>query len=136
MDKAEALVAAVDAAAKDHSRQLEVQANALLRKSELLRMLRGNKLGNYNTSHSFKGTFSPFPSEQKTRIHPAVKWDMRAQELTLVMATGRQRERERENSQTRTISLMHLCLSVWRRHPGQYPSPGRPAMVHHRCNLV
>jgi hypothetical protein len=81
-------VSAVDSAAKEFGKQIEAQANSYLRKSQMLQRLRGNKLGNANTNHSFSHSLSPFPSEQKTRIHPAVKWDMRAQELMLVMSTG------------------------------------------------
>lgn len=85
---AENLVLAVDNASKEYTRQIEAQAASYVRKSQMLQQLRGNKLGNIHTSRAFNHSFSPFPSEQKTRVHPSVKWDMRAQELMLVMSTG------------------------------------------------
>lgn len=82
-DRARALVEAVDEAAKTYARQIEAQTNAFTRNSSLMRSLRsGDKY------KSFKGSMSPFPSEQKSRVHPAVKWDMRSQELMLIMSTG------------------------------------------------
>eukprot|EP00602_Paraphysomonas_sp_CaronLab_P001195 CAMPEP_0185020012 /NCGR_PEP_ID=MMETSP1103-20130426/2600_1 /TAXON_ID=36769 /ORGANISM="Paraphysomonas bandaiensis, Strain Caron Lab Isolate" /LENGTH=713 /DNA_ID=CAMNT_0027550641 /DNA_START=303 /DNA_END=2444 /DNA_ORIENTATION=+ len=85
---AESLVRAVDLASKEFTRQIEAQAASYVRKSQMLQTLKGNKLDNANTSRAYNHSLSPFPSEQKTRVHPAIKWDMRAQELMLVMSTG------------------------------------------------
>ena len=84
----ESLVRAVDLASKEFTRQIEAQAASYVRKSQMLQTLKGNKLDNANTSRAYNHSLSPFPSEQKTRVHPAIKWDMRAQELMLVMSTG------------------------------------------------
>ena len=85
---AEALVQAVDDVAQEFSKQIEAQASHYVRKSQMLQLLRSNKLGNKVASASFNHSLSPFPSDQKCRVHPAIKWDMRAEELMLVQATG------------------------------------------------
>lgn len=85
---AEALVQAVDDVAKEFSKQIEAQASGYIRKSKMLQLLRSNKISNKVTGASFHHSLSPYPSEQKCRIHPAIKWDMRAEELMLVQATG------------------------------------------------
>jgi hypothetical protein len=85
---AEALVQAVDDVAKEYSKQIEAQASSYIRKSKMLQLLRSNKLSNKVTGASFNHSLSPYPSEQKCRIHPSIKWDMRAEELMLVQVTG------------------------------------------------
>ena len=80
---AEALVQAVDDVSKEFSKQIEAQASGYVRKSKMLQLLRSNKVSNKVTGASFHHSLSPYPSE-----HPAIKWDMRAEELMLVQATG------------------------------------------------
>jgi hypothetical protein len=81
-------VQAVDDVAKEFSKHIEAQANNYVRKSKMLQLLRSNKLTNKVTGNSFSHSMSPYPSEQKCRTHPSIKWDMRAEELMLIQATG------------------------------------------------
>ncbi len=83
-----AVVKAVEAASRDFSRQIEAQSTSYLRKSGLLQSLRSGNLEESATSKAFLQSFAPVPSEQKMRVHPAVRWDKRVQELMTVMSTG------------------------------------------------
>lgn len=70
------------------TRQIEVQTNAYIRKSGFLQLLRSGELDNVPTRQSYAHTLSPFPSDSKTRTHPAARWDQRVTELMTVMSTG------------------------------------------------
>jgi serine/threonine protein kinase len=105
------LVQAVDDASRDLSRQIEAQSNAYLRKSGLLQILRGGNLDNPISSRSFDHSLSPYPSEIKTRVHPAVKWDKRVQELMTVMATSTP-----VNSPIREGQMWFVVDASWYKH--------------------
>jgi len=76
------LVKAVSTIAAGFTDQLKAQSDAYMRYQALRSLWSKSQLPMQSDS------FAPYPSNHRKRVHPGVRWDRRAEELVLVLATG------------------------------------------------